>query len=401
MTNNIYEIFKSIDTSAWGSQTIEQFAPWELRDILSAQLGPTYTINIDEQALVDTILKNIYNKTEFSWNSTDLTILGEAEIQKILRKKGYEIQVNGMDIFPNSCSKLSEYINIYSVTTQISEITKHLKTVGTKIGRDIYKLVDIHSPKVQAIILLAGMYVYYEPTLLISALITGYVLTNCMAMNLHEYWVHDLLTPKNRVIGFIFDYITTVLWTTTRPGWRFAHSFHHLHWKTPRDMDAGAYATPWWQYLLFGVAEKNKHLIPTDQTDSTLSTQDENYNNLLPESQFLVRYADYIRPLTHLLFLLVAGPAIYIYFLLLQHWLQTRYIVYFNEIVTHHNKKTREQEADTPYIFPICCGTAYHKTHHMHADVLVVGPGWVKYFNVQYYFVKLFYNITGKMPNNY
>jgi len=387
MTNNIYEIFKSIDTSAWGNQTIDQFAPWELRDILSAQQHPHYILTTAEQTLVDIIVKNIHNKTEYNWNSADLSILGEAEIQKILKKSGHELQVNNLNTFPSSCHKLCKHITRYSAFTQINEIAKYYINSCKLLSYWIYKLINKFSVNSPTIILVIGMYIYYTPTLLISALITGYVLTNCMAMNLHEYWVHDLIKPKNRIIGFIFDFITSILWTTTRPGWRYVHSFHHIHWKTARDLDAGAYATPWLQYLLFGIPEKNKHMIPTDQTDSTLSTRDENFNALLPESQFLVRYAGYIRIVTHLLFLLICGPAIYIYFLFLQFWLQTRYIVYFNEIVTHHNNKTRYEEADTPYLFPICTGTAYHNTHHMHADVLVVGPGWVKYFNVQYYFV--------------
>jgi hypothetical protein len=401
MTNNIHEIFKSINTSAWGDRSVDQFAPWERRDILSAQQVPNYTISVSEQTLVDTIIKNIHNKTDFSWNLTDLSILGEAEIQKILRKKGFEIQVSGMNAFPNSCKELQGYINSFSILTVATELVKHYKDIQRNTIYNANILFKKYSGAIWIVSLAVGMYIYYTPMLLISALITGYIVSNCMAMHLHEYWVHDLIKPRNRIIGFILDFITTILWAMqNRPHWRFMHSYHHIHWKTNKDHDAGSYATPWLQYLLFGQAAKYSHLGGFSPEPSLL-TEAENTANLLPEEKFLVQYQSYIRIATHLLVLLILGPAIYIYFLLLMGWMQTRYIVYFNEIVTHHNNKTREEEADTPYIFPICTGTAYHKTHHMHADILVVGPGWVKYFNVQYYFVKLLYNINGRMPDKY
>jgi hypothetical protein len=118
-----------------------------------------------------------------------------------------------------------------------------------------------------------------------------------------------------------------------------------------------------------------------------------NLKNLLPETRFLEQHATSIKWISHLAVLLIFGFTNWIAFFAVQIWLFQSYILGFNELVTHHNTLTREQEADHPALFLICCGTAYHNTHHYNRNMVVLGPKWVKYVNMQYYFIKLFYRV--------
>ena len=240
---------------------------------------------------------------------------------------------------------------------------------------------------------------YSDFSLLGYALITAYISSNCIAIVIHEYWVHAQIKPKNRLFGFIFDYLG-LLFHSRRLHWKYKHSYHHIHWKTKKEVgELGMLSTPWLRYLISGpnftttkygnmTAEFDKHIEAGDKYSN------DNIDKLLPESQFLEKHVYSITVISNLLLLLTLGLTVYIYFVFLQVWIFQKYIPGFNELITHYNNKTREEEADTPYLFPICCGTAYHNTHHIHPTVLVLGPNWIKYFNVQYYFVKLFYRLS-------
>ena len=67
--------------------------------------------------------------------------------------------------------------------------------------------------------------------------------------------------------------------------------------------------------------------------------------------------------------------------------------LYFVEYITHYNNLYREEDTDHPWYFFLCGNHAYHSTHHRNLRAVIVGAGWLKYFNVQYYYIKLFYNL--------
>jgi fatty-acid desaturase len=178
----------------------------------------------------------------------------------------------------------------------------------------------------------------------------------------------------------------------------YSHTHHHRYWKTEKDIEWIAMLRMGWLYYFIissPVHGNQEHNASIEATRVSLTSQ------LSPESQFLQNYSKEITILTHLVVLLTMGLSIYVYFLLFQIWLFHKYIICFDEIVTHYNNKTRDEEVDIPYLFPICCGTAYHKSHHALPDSIILGPGKLKYFNIQYYFIKLFYNITAKVPDKY
>jgi fatty-acid desaturase len=216
-------------------------------------------------------------------------------------------------------------------------------------------------------------------------------------MLIHEWWTHDLIIPRNRVVGFIFDYIGHILFMTSRLRWRWSHRWHHKYWKTDQDQDYIFKNTPSWFYLFLAtpletVANRNKFEVPEEYTKGMMECYEKNIVLFTPESRFLEKHWKSITVLSHIILIAILGYVNWIYFVLLQAWLFRCYIIGFNEIVTHWPLKiTREEETNTPYLFPICCGTAYHVDHHSDPRKIVLGPGKLKYLNIQYWFIKVFF----------
>ena len=376
---------------------------WEQRDLLSHSIN--LSVTKAEELLINAIVTNLINKTDYSWDRTSLSLMAEANLQRALRLRGYDLYCANLNVLPESTRELSPYIANYSLQLQIKSNLKsiryHTESILHKIYdtsiKSIFSMVSGVLGIISTILILILLVWMHDINYFWYALVIGYVLSNCMTMVIHEYWVHQQLRPKNRIVGFVFDYIGHLL-VSDRVSWVYAHSFHHIHWKSSEDVEVTTMLTDSWLYYLINASPVHGNNAHSQSIETRRSAD---INRLLPESKFLQKYIIEITIITHLTLLLICGLTIYIYFVLFQIWLFHKYIVGFNELVTHYNNKTREEEADIPYLFPICCGTAYHKSHHALSDSIILGPGKLKYFNIQYYFVKLFYNITAKVPESY
>jgi fatty-acid desaturase len=376
---------------------------WEQRDILSHSIN--LPVTRDEELLIDAIITNLINKTDFQWNSNLLSLTGEARLQQSLRHRGYDLYCANLNVLPESTKELSHYIANYSVNLHIVSNLKfclnHTHTMFGALYRTVISwLFDYLSSTsgIRSTILIAALLIWVNNVnYLFYALVVGYIVSNCMTLVFHEHWSHRQLCPKNRIIGFIFDYICHIL-VHDRISWIYSHTYHHKHWKTEQDIEVTAMLADSWIYyfMVASPVHGNPAHYPAIESGRALAMA-----RLPKESQFLQKYVKEITILTHLIFLLTFGLSIYVYFLLFQIWIFHKYIVVFDELVTHYNNKTREEEVDNPYLFPICCGTAYHKSHHAFPDSIILGPGKLKYLNIQYYFIKLFYNITAKVPDTY
>lgn len=396
---NYDEISKLIDVRYWSNTPIEEIPIWELRDVLSHVTR--LPLSKTELALVENI---VTGKREFSWRKEELSFIGEARVQQLLRLRGYELLCNNLNTFPTSCEELKIYVSKNSLTATIAVNAKYYYYALTNLSNQWpRKGCSFLLSRTTSAHLIIGSLLIYAIYLNVSlfgyAVLAAYISTNCMAIVIHEYWVHNQLTPKNRFFGFIFNYLGLLAFGQ-RLTWKYTHSYHHTHWKTRQDIETvGMLSETWWRYFLLGSTFKTtKFGDLTQEFNAHMQQADvysgNNMHKLLPESQFLEKHSISIILISHLILLLALGLVIYTYFVIFQIWCLGRYIPVFNELVTHYNNKTPEEEADTPYLFPICCGTAYHHSHHTKPDTIILGPGWVKYFNVQYYFIKLFYNVS-------
>ena len=382
----------------FGDKPMDQIAWWEHRDVMSyhfnLQLGDA------EKALVDKIVSSLLSKTEFSWELTDLTIVGEAKVQGLLRDAGYDLKCFGLNAFPTSTADLTNNVEKHTIAEAIKVKLNNFRqntlrkflTFRLWIPYNIFFFYGL-------LAILSTMFAMWaDPSKIIYAVVVAWIFCNCGAMLIHEWWTHDLIIPRNRIIGFVFDYLGHILFTTSRLKWRWDHRWHHRYWKTDKDLDYAFKGTPAWFYLFFATPIK---ILLGKETPAALSDE---YKNgiqecyvknmaiMTPESRFLERHWVKITVISHIILLAVLGYVNWTYFVLLQAWLFRCYIIGFNEIATHWPMKlTREEETNTPYLFPICCGTAYHVDHHSDSRKLVLGPGKLKYLNIQYWFIKVFF----------
>lgn len=376
---------------------LEQVPLWEIRDVMSYHFDLKLSDN--EYVLVDTILNSLLYNKNFSWNKKDLSIVGEAKIQALLRDSGRDLKCFDLNDFPTSTADLIQKVQKHTVREASKvkinkfkqKILQAFYNLRIWVPANLYFLYGIFA-------ILSTIYaIWAAPDLLLYAAITAWVFSNCSAILIHEWWTHDLVIPRNRLISFIFDYLGHILFTTSRLGWRWDHRWHHRYWKTEKDLDYMFTNTPAWFYLFFatpvevvktgGLSDR-----PTEYMEGMAECHDRNMAALTPESRFLERHWLPITIVSHVILIAVFGYVNWTYFVLLQAWLFRCYIIGFNEIATHWPMRlTRKEETNTPYLFPICCGTAYHVDHHSDPRKLVLGPGKLKYLNIQYWFVRLFF----------
>ena len=383
--------------SYFGDTPIDQISVWEIRDVMSYH----YDLVLDdsELLLVNTILSNLLSNSEFKWDSKDLTIVGEAKIQALLRDNGRDLKCFNLNEFPTSIADLVQKVENHT-TSQAVKVK--LNKFKQKIQQKFYKFRIWLPMNLYLIYGLLAIFstiyaIWAEPSLLPYAAITAWVFSNCSAILIHEWWTHDLVIPRNRLISFVFDYLGHILFTTSRLGWRWDHRWHHKYWKTEKDLDYMFNNTPAWFYLFFATSfevlrgsEPPKR--PDEYKNGMAECHDRNMATLTPESRFLENHWISVTIVSHIILISILGYINWTYFVLLQAWLFRCYIIGFNEITTHWPLKiTREQESNTPYLFPICCGTAYHVTHHNESTTIVLGPGKLKYLNIQYWFIKIFF----------
>ena len=234
--------------------------------------------------------------------------------------------------------------------------------------------------------------IYYGADLLLWAMLMSWLVFNCVSLIIHIGWSHNYLIPKNKVFKFILDilgYLTTLpsrKGTSPKVFWKYIHPIHHRYWKDPeKDYLQWELNHNHWLRYLFTVDARHRQ---------SLNHWGDHFN--LHES-FIDRHFNLVVISLHLLFLFLLGFKYYFYFVLFQIWAFERQMALVGEIVPHINKHTQEEEHDQPLLFPFYGESAYHVSHHKNPTELNLGPGWTKYLNIQYYFVKLFYNINPKV----
>jgi hypothetical protein len=412
MEQKIYDIAKKFNKmDYWGDTPVDQIPVWEAREILSFDGNHnlemiSYEFAKSENELIHQIVTSTIKNIPYTWDSTKLSIIGEAKIQYLLRANGYELKCFELNKFPTASTELAKYLESKSIMLKLR--TRGVPVINSTIrtANSIFKWLAFFPNYV-----VYGTYIGIIYSLITApwelfplALLVGWILTNCWAMVIHEYWVHDLIVPRNRILGFILDYIGYILWGD-RVDWRYKHLDHHMIWKTNVDPYIFWKDFPKWYIALTNLptwGESAKKLSESAEWIEYRKKYEETFNSwyptylrsLHPESQFLERHHNMIIFATHIGFFVAFGVISYVYFLILQCFLFRRYILVFNEIVTHYNDLTREQESDQKHWFFVCCGTAYHTTHHYNPRMLVLGPSWIKYINIQYYFIKLFYKLA-------
>jgi len=243
--------------------------------------------------------------------------------------------------------------------------------------------------------------VYYQADLLGWALLFGYVFSNLISVIHHLYWAHGYVTPKNKFIKTILDLLGYISW----PGifihpkffWTYTHWYHHKYWGTPDDFvqinnNIGTFI---W-HVIFRPIPLFVKLSNFDAKKMVEYT-----NNMIALNQdkiksFIDKYYRVLTVIIHVSLLLLIGMKYYFYFIFFPIWVYSVNLALFGEYVAHAKGINKKTEKDYHWMFLFATEYSYHYSHHKYG-ALILGPGKWRYLNLQYYFIKLFYNIQTKI----
>jgi hypothetical protein len=241
--------------------------------------------------------------------------------------------------------------------------------------------------------------IYFQSTLIWYSILVCWVVCNCNTLIVHEGWAHQYIVPKNKYLGYILDILGHFISSpipkekySMKMNWKIMHQFHHKYWKESNDFDQNTIDNNHWLIYIFFPA----HI----KDDTNKLVYDKLYNKTTKEiyaemdntSVFIDVHRNKIISVMHILFFLLLGLENYFYFVLLPAYTYSLYHKFFGEVLAHKNKLTKNDDKDYPYLFFVCTSLAYHNSHHRYIGINL-GSTWQKYVNIQFYFVKLFYNI--------
>jgi hypothetical protein len=386
--NNTYE------TTDWGGLPFEEYERWEQREILSR----SETTKLHNTRLIADITKNfLQGNTKFSWTKGDLTIEDEAAIQKMLRIKGVELY----------------NAQLYSFPTSIEQLQKHtykpiVKTPPTKL--EIYWDLVKAKGYVDAAFTIAAItgLIAFHSNLFWYSLIVGYFTCNLSTIVNHECWAHKYIIPKNKFIGYLLDLFASACWfhytdkrslAYVKATYPIGHGNHHRQWLSPHDLDTQSVKKNWIKHVFFislAAVTHSKYSPSFYQTDRKIELY---LKSLTPWQRFLETNSLYFMLAVHVGFMAYFGLMYWFYFMFLQVWYTRIYITMTTDVIPHVICKNNI-DREIWWAWPLFLCNAYHITHHTAGYYL--GPNKLSdYFNIQYYFIKLFYNVRvprGKVP---
>jgi hypothetical protein len=356
---------------------------WEQRELLSFDYninhGPT-------NELVEQIVVAIIKNQPMEWDTSQLSLVDEALIQKKLRDKNIELLCYNLDLFPTSTDQLALYIK--KIPLGCSRFFKK------QLDNIKFYIINYY-PLLLATTVLLGI-IYYRADLLLESLLASWLICNLTFIVMHEYWAHNYIEPKSKLISYILDVIVCViimLPTTPRKTVK-THIYHHRFFHGPQDniqfdLDHNNWFNYIFNYKMKTNAKLNQWLL--EQSDNDFAVE---YKKLDRVQKFLEDHTTSILIVTHIMLLIGLGLHYYLYFVLVPILFYKLIFFYFSEVLTH---KIYKDDRDMPWAYPIVLNTAYHNTHHMQINKLVLGPKILRYLNPQYYFIRIFFKVNAEI----
>lgn len=356
------------DSPFFLGKTVDEVSRRDLREALS------YYYAIMENAQhIDNIVSAITLKNNFNWNS--LHLVDEARVQSKLQQLGYEVA--SIDVWP------TDSIEFYPLLTEC-EIPVAVKP--SLISRIVDKLKPIVFFKYNyALFCLAAILYYQDWVLLLVSLWFSHLMWGLLEFADHDYLEHRYVVPKNRVCQHLIDYFCYIWMPFTyvdKAASMRIHMYHHKYWKTERD----------------SFDHKISSMIAWFTAPPIFSKPIAKVKNRLlkeyADFPYIIKYLREIEIAVSLAVILLVGFKYYLFFflipLLLRGVFQGQHDMWFLIL----------GERDHPWVFPIGLNQSWHLTHHNTGmniqkswNEVFNGPRWVKYFNPQYYFGRLFFKL--------
>jgi len=353
-----------------------ELCPWEYREALSfftySKVGSSQSLSLIQ---LDKICESIINNIDYSW--TDLTLVDEAEIQKQLRKRGYELRCFELNTFPIDSQSLNKLLIKSKITSNFKEKWHSLILSISWNGSWLTPILIIS-------LLFANINVW-------QTLLVAYILAAALSTLGHNYILHNTnLTFKNKVLEFIGLVLLYFYVFDVRPGGRAYHTYHHRLWRTNDDPLVNDMKTNVFFYIL---SYPNRIL----QQNSLLH----NHYADEPEAQptfnkYLLEYRWRIFFLVVVLWIGIFGFSNWVAFHLIPMWAIS--VIYSKsfDVIFHgpHTWENYSREKDIPWLMPIMFGSAFHITHHIYPNDLYFGPGKSRYFNLEYWLTLFFFDVS-------
>jgi len=352
--------------------------PWEYREALSlcifSEVDFPKTLN---KTQINKICKSIITNRDFSWADLNLNISDEAEIQRQLRKHGYELRCFELDIFPTDSQSMNKLLIK-------SKITNNLREKYYTFKWSSFWLTPI---------LLVSLF-FADINIWLTFLVT-YILAPMLTSVLHNYMLHDTnLRFKNKLLEFLGLFLVYFYVFDVRPGAKEFHNYHHKLWRTKNDpLINEMKASNLFSYVFsYRDPSKTQYQQISSLVEYCLtepSTQPTYHSQLL-------KYRWWIVSLFVASWIVIFGFSSWVSFHLIPVWVSIVIMNRTNDVIFHGPKTwdDHRKERDVPWLMPIMFGSAYHITHHKYSDDLYFGPGKVRYYNLEYWFTLFFFDIS-------
>ncbi len=352
---------------------------WEQRDFLSK----TIRKHSDNYNLVKIICSKFLDNSDYSWDSNQLTVEDEALILQILRFKGYGINDIFLNQFPSSIQELRKYTFSLDLSKPNGLSGLYKKIKQTCLLEVFFFVISV-----------LGIICFYSSMFWYS-LLFAWAFINCIVIVVHEGWGHGYIESKNKIFGYIFDLIASFVYLLYNPKyslayqksyWKYSHRYHHTTWTMEDDGPTQQLKKGAFRHIFINYVHEDNLEYETKLNFYTRSY----INTLDPVQRFVETNSGWFVLVGHIALLCLLSFPAYFYFVFLQIWYARLYLTFAAEYIPH---KLMQDNRDLRWIFPIFANTAYHLEHHARPALrgFYLGEGWVKYINIQYWFIKLFY----------
>jgi hypothetical protein len=374
--NKITEEIKNIEFSKFinsiYNKEISNLSTWEYREALS--LFSFNNSNVDSnisQEQVKKICHAVIKNQKFSWADLNINLYSEAEIQRHLRENGYELRCFNLDNFPTD----SETLHKLLTKIKTSERIKTLK----------FKIFSWREHYITPALLISLMFVDLN---IFQVFLSIFVSIPLLHAILHWHTLHNInLSYRNGLMRF-FGYLIVYCYTfKIDPASKALHLHHHKLWKNENDPIADETKNNNIVMYLLGYSKPGGI--------SKLVADNVKYDHaefIFPK--FMLDYRSIILLILFSIWVILFGFTSLVTFYLIPVWYSVIVVNRLNNLVMHgpHTHQKGKKARDYPWMMPIWGSSAFHITHHKYPNDLYFGPGLIRYLNLEYWFVLLFFN---------
>jgi hypothetical protein len=169
------------NTTAWGNKSINEYDIWEQREIWSYH----HIVSSPNLNTVKEIVNCIIQNKEFTYTS-QLTLLDEALIQRLLRFNGFELNCYNLNSFPNSTTELQKYILPMDLTEKVKNTTQFFNGYTNQFKSCLNNFYSNYQPIILTLAVIFGL-IFYHHGMIWWGIFTAWITSPILTLIYHEY----------------------------------------------------------------------------------------------------------------------------------------------------------------------------------------------------------------------